>query len=397
MSSLFWAPLRAIRFISFQVRSFCLALLLCLSISIYADTRCGDDALTEALLPDYGFVADWGIRVNQLAGKDYNWQDVEVQQRPEIEYEQDVRVTYDQEAVSITSFWQGCESFIGKQEQCESDESLSIVVTPDQLNDTLLAQGSLVTNSYNNITSFPEPNEGDWQVSDNPILEEIFNISMTESEIDALDDFTQLGFRQAIRITADVGKPLEQINFNELQLPLHIITSKEGLFVESKVILKAFFISDEYAEQVYKANRSLLEENLRTSYCSENTCGFEFLISDFSSVDQIHKHWADWSGEGSICFSGSVLTHVLSAYRHSYTENTEVEKVIFHYEIQTSIINSKEIENFSTLDYMDRDLTLPKEKSGGSLYYLLLMLLLITLFKETHSNHQRIDEIIKGF
>ena len=82
-------------------------------------------------------MADWGVRVNRLEAKNYGWEDVDVQQRPDIEYEQDVRVVYDPEAVSLTKFWQGCESFIGRQEQCESDESLSMVVTPDLLNATL--------------------------------------------------------------------------------------------------------------------------------------------------------------------------------------------------------------------------------------------------------------------
>jgi len=61
-----------------------------LSISTYAnDTHsdfCEDEASREVLYPNYSFVADWGVRVNRLVARDYNWEDVEVQQRSEIEY-----------------------------------------------------------------------------------------------------------------------------------------------------------------------------------------------------------------------------------------------------------------------------------------------------------------------
>ena len=357
---------------------------------------CSEELRSEALSPNNVFVADWGVRVNRLEAKNYGWEDVDVQQRPEIEYEQDVRVVYDPEDVSLTKFWQGCESFIGRQEQCESDESLSMVVTPDLLNATLLAQGSQVTNSSNNITSFFEPYEEEWQVSENPILEEIFNLSMTEDEIDALGDFTQLGIRQAIRITVDVGKPLEFFNFDKLQLPYYLSTSRKGLFIESKIILKTMYIADGYIELPYIPYRTVIEGNNYYLACSDNTCSYEFLTSDITDLTWLVKNYSDWTDK-TICTEVSSTAHGLGSGLTSLYSDTNIEEIILHYEIQTSIINSKKIENFNPLNYLDRDLTLPKEKSGGSLYYLLLMLVLITLFKKTHSNHQRIDRIIKGF
>ncbi len=385
MSSLFFAPLGAIRFMLFHARSISLALLLCLTNSTYADNFCAADVQAEALLPDLGFVADWGIRVNRLSAKDYNWQDVVVQQRSEIEYEQDVRVTYDQEAVSFTSFWQDCESFIGKQELCESDESLSMVINPNQLNESLLTQGSLVNNSSNNITSFSAPHEGMWQVSENPILEEIFNISMTDSEIDALGDFTQLGIRQAIRVTVDVNQTLDFFDFNEKQLPFHIVTSRNGLFVESKIIIKALFISGDYSEQPYVPYRTFIEGNYLHTNCNDNTCSYEYLLNDLYDLKWIVNTYPEWSTKNAMCSKGSVLGHTIAAgLSYPYTD---IKKVLFHYEIQTSIVNSNNIDNFNPLDYMDRDLTLPPRNDAGSLYYLLLIFALIARLRKVHVNH----------
>jgi len=346
-------------------------------LSASAADVCSEEYKSDALLPDNVVAIDWGVRVNSLYA-DTEWEENEIQQRPEIEYEQDVRVTYDQEAVSITSFWKGCESFIGRQGKCESDQSLSMVLAPNQLNDSLLVQGSLVRNNSKNITSFSEPYDDSWQVSENPVLEEIFSVSMTENEVDALGDFTQLGIRQAIRITVDVNQSLYQFELNELQLPFHILTSQKGLFTESKVILKAFHTSGDYVEQAYMANRSLLEENFQTSYCRDNTCGFEYLISDLYNVKEIFNIYSKWSKEDMICtVSSGLLIHWLSA-NLPYPE-IEIRKAIFHYEIQTSIINSNNIDDFNPLDYMDRDLTLPKENSGGGLYYFLILLLILSI------------------
>ena len=363
------SQLRVIRFISIEVRGICLALLLCFTISTYADDFCAADSQAEALLPDYGFVADWGVRVNQLEAKDYHWQDVEVQQRPEIEYEQDVRVTYDQEEVSITSFWQGCESFIGKQELCASDESLSIVVTPDQLIEALLSQGSLVTNTSKNITSFSDPHEGMWQVSDNPVLEEIFNLSITESEIEALGDFTQLGFRQAIRITVDVGEKFDQLSLNDLQHTSGLVSPKKGFYSDSKVIFKVFYTTENNENEVYRPFRFFLEENRFKSWCTETTCEIEYLSLDRYLKESIYDLLSEWSPDKSLCESNESM---MGGLYISPDENANVKKVIFHYEIQTSIINSNNVDDFNPLDYLDRDLTLPPKKDAGSLHYLFL-------------------------
>lgn len=379
LSSLFLALLRAICFISYQVRSISLALLLCLTNSTYAENFCAADVQAEALLPDFGLVADWGIRVNQIVAKDYHWQDVEVHQRLEIEYEQDVRVTYDQEEISITSFWEGCESFIGKQELCASDESLSIVVTPDQLNDALLSQGSLVTNTSKNITSFSDPYEGMWQVSDNPVLEKIFNVSMTESEVDALGDFTQLGFRQAIRITVDVGQKLDQLSFNDLQHAYSLISPKKGFYLDSKVILKAFYITDGIENDVYRPFRGYLKENISKTWCAESTCGIEYLSDDFYTKESIVKQLSEWSSNESMCEGNEIM--ISGLYTSLPDKNVSVEKVVFHYEIQTSIINSNNIDNFNPLGYLERDLTLTPKKDAGSLYYLLSLFSILILFR----------------
>ena len=225
-----------------------------------ASDICSEEARSDALHPDKAFVVDWGVRVNRIDARDFGWQEVEVQQRPEIEYEQDVRVTYDPDAVSFTKFWQGCESFIGRQEQCESDESLSLTLTPDQLNATLESQESLITHSSDSITSFSEPNEDEWQVNDSPVLEEIFNAFMTKSEIEALGDFTQLGIRQAIRVTVDVNQDLEKIDFEDLKIPLYLQTDEGNIFVEIKTILKTLSVSGDYSEQAYASRRSLIKK-----------------------------------------------------------------------------------------------------------------------------------------
>lgn len=337
---------------------------------------CSEELRSEALSPNNVFVADWGVRVNRLEAKNYGWEDVDVQQRPEIEYEQDVRVVYDPEDVSLTKFWQGCESFIGRQEQCESDESLSLTFAPDQLGVTLESQGNLITYSSDSITSFYKPNEDEWQVNDNPVLEEIFNISITESEIEALGDFAQLGIRHAFRVTVDVNQDLERFYFDELQIPLYLQTTKGNFFVETKTIIKALSVSSDYSEQAYTPHRSLLEENHSTSFCSENTCGFEFLISDFVDVNKIHESYSSSTNNINTCSGSGLLVGSLGAHSHRYSDVVEIEKAIFHYEIQISIINKNSLEKFNPLDYLDRDLTLPKEKSGGSFYFLLTLIVL---------------------
>ncbi len=333
-----------------------------LSISTYADDThsdfCKDEASTEVLYPNYSFVADWGIRVNRLAAKNYNWEDVEVQQRLEIEYEQDFRVTYDQEAVSTTSFWQGCESFIGRQSECESDESFSLIIDPDQLNDSLRSQGSLISNDPENVMSFVKPKDDYREVSDNPAIEKMFSFSMSKDEIDALGDFKQLSFRQALRITVDVNQQLDKFDFEDTQLPFGLLTSKEGLYVDSKVILKAMYISSSDQEPAYIPFRIILPENQYKSWCSDNMCGFEYLSQDFLKIESIYKQLSDWTSKHSMCVGGDLSIGGIGAgITGSYTE---IEKVVFHYEIQTFIINSKEIVGFNSLDYMERDLTLPK-------------------------------------
>lgn len=352
---------------------------------------CSEESRSGALLPNNVFVADWGVRVNRLEAYNHGWEEVGVQQRSEIEYEQDVRVTYDQESVSLTSFWQDCESSIGKQELCESNESLSVISPPNQLNESLLTQGSLVNNFSQNITSFLVSDEDMWQVSENPILEEMFNVSMSEGELEALGDFTQLGFRQAIRVTVDVDMPLDYFNFDLLQLPYHVSTSREGLFVESKIILKTFYVADGYAELPYIPYRTFLEGNYNYLSCKDNTCSYEYLMSDGVDLRWLVDNYSDWTTGKTICTEGTLYAHNLGG--SLYYLDTNIEKVIFHYEIQTSVINTKEIDGFNPLNYLDRDLTLPKEKSGGSIFYLTLILFLIALFKNTQSNHQRIDEI----
>jgi hypothetical protein len=344
-----------------------------------ASDICSEEARSDALHPDKAFVVDWGVRVNRIDARDFGWQEVEVQQRPEIEYEQDVRVTYDPDAVSFTKFWQGCESFIGRQEQCESDESLSLTLTPDQLNATLESQESLITHSSDSVTSFSEPNEDERQVNDSPVLEEIFNAFMTGSEIEALGDFTQLGIRQAIRVTVDVNKDLKRFYFDELETPLYLQTAKGNIFVEVKTILKTLSVSRYYTEQAYTPQRSLLEENYRTPFCSENTCGFEFMISDVLDVNQIHQSYSSSTNNVGVCSDIALVVGSLSVHEHSGLK--EIEKAIFHYEIQISIINTNSIENFNPLDYLDRDLTLPSKKDAGSLCYLLSLLSILMLFR----------------
>lgn len=340
-----------------------------------ASDICSEEAKSDALHPDKAFVVDWGVRVNRIDARDFGWQKIEIQPRPEIEYEQDLRVTYDPEAVSLTKFWQGCESFIGRQEQCESDESLSLTLTPDQLDAALESQGSLITHSSDTVTSFTEPYEDDWQVNDNPVLEELFNASITESEIEALGDFTQLGIRHAFRVTVDVNKDLERFYFDELKTPLYLQTAKGNIFVEIKTILKTLSVSRYYSEQAYTPQRSLLEENYRTPFCSENTCGFEFMISDVLDVNQIHQSYSSSTNNVGVCSNIALGVGSLSVHEHS--DLKEIEKAIFHYEIQISIINTNSIENFKPLDYLDRDLALPSKKDAGSLFYLLMLFLII--------------------
>lgn len=366
-------------------------LLMVLSISTYAnDTHsdfCEDEASREVLYPNYSFVADWGVRVNRLVARDYNWEDVEVQQRSEIEYEQDVRVTYDQEAVSITSFWEGCESFIGRQGECESDESFSLIIDPDQLNDSLLSQGSIISNDPENVKSFVKPKDDYWEVSDHRFMEKMFSFSMNKDEIDALGDFKQLSVRQALRITVDVNQHLDKFDFEETQLPFSLLTSKEGLYVDSKVILKAMYISSSDQEPAYIPFRIILPENQYRSWCSGNLCGFEYLSQDFLKIESIYKQLSDWTSKHSMCVGGDLLIDGIGArITGSYTE---IEKVVFHYEIQTSIINTKEIENFNPLDYLDRDLTLPSKKDAGSLYYLLIGLMILALKRGSKKLKQR--------
>ena len=347
-----------------------------------ASDACSEKTRSDALHPDKTLVLDWGVRVNRIDARDFGWQEVEVQPRPEIEYEQDVRVTYDPEAVSLTKFWQGCESFIGRQGQCESDESLSLTLTPDQLGVTLESQGGLITHSSDSITSFPDPNKDEWQVNDNPVLEEIFNASITESEIEALGDFAQLGIRHAFRVTVDVNQDLERFYFDDLQIPFYLQTTKGNVFVETKTIIKALSVSSDYSEQAYTPHRSLLEENRRTSFCSENSCGFEFLISDFVDVNKIHESYSSSTNNINICSDNGLLVGSLGAHSHTNSDVVEIEKAIFHYEIQISIINTNSVEKFNPLDYLDRDLTLPKEKSGGSVYYFLLILIVLSFRKK---------------
>ncbi len=391
MSSLFFAPLGAIRFMLFQVRSISLALLLCLTNSTYADRLCGDDAQTETLLPNYDFIAGWGVRINRVQAG-YPEQEVEIQKRPDIEYEQDQRITYEEEDVSITQFWQGCESFIGRQAECESDESFSTLITPDQLDDFLVSQGSLINHDPESIMSFAEPNDEFWRKSDNPIIEKMFKFSMNKDEISALGDFKQISFRQAIRITMDVNQHLDQFYFEDTQLPFSLLTSKEGLYVDSKVILKAMYISSGDQESAYIPLRGLIPENYSKPWCQENTCGIEFLSKDILNIEYIHKQFSEWPPEGAICYGYDMKIGWLSAGAIDYNY-TEIEKAIFHYEIQTSIINTKGIEDFSPMDYMGRDFTLPKEKGGGGLHYLLVILVLLTSLKKTQTNHQWNDEV----
>lgn len=321
--------------------------------------------------PDKVFVADWGVRVNHIDAKSFFWEEVEFQQRPEIEYEQDIRVAYNQEDVSLTQFWQGCESFIGKQELCESDESLSLKLTPDQLNDAVISQGGLISNSPSSVTSFSEPHEDEWQVNENPVLEEIYNISITEDDLEALGNFSQLGIRHAFRVSVDFNQGIDVFYFNEIQVPFYFQKTNGAIFAETKVILKTSYISNEYSEQAYMPNRSLLEENQRVSFCYENTCSFEYLSSDIIDVDTILGSYSASPENIDTCSENGLMVWGLSAIANP--DIVETQKAIFHYEIQISIINTNNVDKFNPLDYLDRDLTLPPKEDAGSLCYLLLL------------------------
>ncbi len=105
------------------------------------------------------------------------------------------------------------------------------------------------------------------------------------------------------------------------------------------------------------------------------------MISDFVDVNKIHEAYSDSTQNIDICSGSNLQIGALSAHGYRDSGAVEIEKAIFHYEIQISIINTNSIENFNPLDYLDRDLTLPSKKDAGSLCYLLSLLSILMLFR----------------
>ena len=381
--------LRAIRFISIEVRGICLALILCFTISAYAEDFCATDSQAEALLPDYGFVADWGFRVDKLYIGE-NDQNFEIHQRPEIEYEYDERIVYDEEPVTIAKFWQGCESFIGRQQECESDDNITLTLSPDDLNSALNNYGVPINNNLEKIQDLPNQIIEYFVASETPLIEKMFNISMTKSELADRGDFKQLGFRHALRYTWDVNGVVAPLYFENLQMPWRLLYSS-GFFINFKTIIKFGFLYPGQDEPTYVANRELLgrSSGYDTLYSADNTVGhFEYLPSDIVDVEYILKN-LPYLNEGfnmNYCTKMS-LGQIMNGWL--LYENQGVDKMILHIETQYSIINSKTVKNFNPKEYMDRDLTLPSKKDAGSLYYLLIGLMMLALKRGSKKLKQR--------
>lgn len=376
MSSLLSIHFRPLSFISQQVINISFASLFMFSNTASADNFCDDHTQTEAQFADYAFVADWGIKVNRLYVSE-QFPYAEVNQRPEIEYEYDQRIVYDENPVSILQFWQGCESFIGRQEECESDNAFSLIIMPDHLNAALESQASPINSGPEKLMKFSEPS---WEVSDHPVANNMFNISMTRDEVEALGDFKQLSFRQAFRITFDANHYSPDLEFEHIQIP-NRFKAKMGLFINTKVIVKSAYISGGVVEQDYTPTRIYIDDS---AVCFEEYCDFENLAYDHFSKKEVHEIFSEhekYEDPEKVygCFNADIL---MGAYTVGEYGSMDAEKkVILHYEIQTSVINTKQVDNFNPMDYLDRDLTLPKEKSQGkgSLNYFLFFLLILAI------------------
>ncbi len=299
--------------------------------------------------------------------------------RRELEYEYDERIVYDEEPVSIAHFWQGCESYIGEQDSCYSDFSFSLLNTPDQLNVDLESQGSPINSEPLKAIDFPNSLDGDQEES---IFSNVFNASLSKTKIEELGSFKQFSNRQAIRYTWDVHSSPANVEFDRIQLPIHLF-GDDGLFINTKIIFKFGYLLSGEEEPVYIANRVFLKSapsefvvvNASKEYDEVLNEHVEFLSDDYTSVDQLLKNieaMKKTKGKFSQSMCGTMEIGSFGNYSFDNYNNYEADKLIFHFEMQTSIINSKEVEDFDPAKYMDRDLTLPPKKDAGSLCYLLL-------------------------
>lgn len=352
-----------------------------------AEDFCASDDQTETQFPDYQVVMDWGVRVDNLQVTFFD-QNGDVKKRAEIEYEYDERILYDEEPVSISSFWQGCESFIGKQDACTSDNSLSLLLSPDHLKAEIESKQGLVNSNQENLMEFSQSTTSelnqDGQLSEPPALENMFNMYMTSEDVALLGDFKQLSFRQAIRITFDInnGINVQDLVFEGLNIPSRF-KSKNGLFVNTKIIIKNSYLSDYSDERLYGPYRIMVDE-VRMGICDEEYCGFEFLAYDSMTVNEVLSMFNGYGNSSpenrELCSKNKISLSALNLGDPIYLDY--FGKAVFHYEIQTSIINTKNVDNFNPLDYLDRDLTLPAKEDAGGLYYLLLIGVLV-FFRRT--------------
>jgi len=372
--------LRRYRFIAQRVISIKLIFLLVFSGSVFSDDSCtGFYQEMKEQFPDYAYVAGWGVKVSDLVFHEQS-PGMDFQMRRELEYEYDERIVYDEEPVSIAHFWQGCESYIGEQDSCYSDFSFSLVNTPDQLNVDLESQGSPINSEPLKTIDFPNSLNGDQEES---IFSNVFNASLSKTKIEELGSFKQFSNRQAIRYTWDVHSSPANVEFDRIQLPIHSF-GDNGLFINTKIIFKFGYLLSGEEEPVYIANRVLLNSAPReivviNAFDKEEDEVFiehnEFLSDDYVSVDQLLKNietMKEMKGSFSQSMCGTMEIARLGSNSFDNYNNYEADKLVFHFEMQTSIINSKEVEDFDPGKYMDRDLTLPPKKDAGSLHYLLL-------------------------
>jgi hypothetical protein len=351
-----------------------------------ASEFCGSDEKIEALFPSYQVVMDWGLRIDNFY-IDYHFDEGIAQKRAEIEYEYDERILYDEEPISLALAWQGCESFIGKQEECSSDKSYSLLLSPEQLRAELESRQGIVNNNPENVIEFPPYSlkelDPDWQPSESPIIETMFNMNITSEELELLGDFKQLNFRQAIRVTIDIDPFINSATFEDILVPSRF-RSKSGLFINTKTIFKTSYLSDSAIERNSPPYRAFIENSIQD--CDYEACGFEYWAYDTMSVKEVLTTFNHHNLSG-LCLNNEIG---IGGVDLMYSGNLDrANRAVLHFEIQTSIINTKEIENFNPLDYLDRDLTLPSKKDAGSLYYLLIGLMMLALKRRSKKLKQR--------
>jgi hypothetical protein len=336
---------------------------------------CGSDFYVPEHFSSMATSIDWGIKIHSLVLSEENAIDLESM----VEYEYGKRISYE-EPVSLARFWQGCESYIGRQDSCRTNEEMKFESDYETLTSTLNSQGSSVNKYINSVMNFPYPNG--FSPSYKGIPENMFNMTILNEDISSLGDFKQLSYRQAIRYKWAASQVIDEFRFENFQFPTRVFNLHPDLFVNTKTIIKVITSSSSNAiiEPEYRENRILLEER-QLSWCDGNGC-----IATFFDLDTLNKEFINrlfvtpYENNNSSCINTSV-DNVGYMEGNVLPKLDAVDEVVLHYEVQISIINTKDNSSFNPKDYMDRDLTLPPKKDAGSLYYLLLLFSALILFR----------------